>query len=737
MKLIIAIAAISLPLCSVAAPPGIIHHQGRLTVDDENYNGTAYFKAAFVNAGEDISEIARATSSISGAGGSVTEVTVTQNGFGFTDPPEVRLVSNLGGSGATAEAVVSNGQVTAINVTNGGSGYFGPPHVFIDPPPPVFENFTVYWNNDGSHASQVEPDDANAVETQIRNVHYGILLGDTSVPNMTTAIPASVFAANLDVRLRLWVSTSGDPGSFQAMTPNQRVASVGYALCAPPPSDGSITALKLAPGAAAMNVNADGSFALGSNASASGSNTIAFGQNTDASGNNAQAFGTNTVASGDHSFAAGSGSMATKDGAIAIGTNANATGQMAAAFGRETKAPSLHEVVFGRFNTDYSPIGGSGIWDGRDRLLVLGNGFAGTDRSNALTVLKSGNTGFGTDSPDGRIHTSDRFEDRLPIFERTTFVGTQTMYYGAKVRARTSEDMEDGFGSALMFQIGDNAQLKDAGMIGAVRDGQDYMSSLVFITKNGNDGLDEPPSLQEKMRITPVGNVGIGTKTPGAPLAVRSTIRATNFDGQESSVQIYEITNDRPFGFEFEYDGAPDRLYLHSRGFSGGNDAIRMTWLKDGKVGIGVNPPTHLLHVNGLARSISSTWATTSDARVKENITPLQGSLDMVSKLRPVHFEYTDEYRQGREGAYDGEHTGFIAQEVKQIFPDMVSTTEEKVGSSTIEDFHVLNSGDLVPHLVAAVKELEAENSGLLKQNAAILDRLVALEDRLAKLEQK
>jgi hypothetical protein len=53
-------------------------------------------------------------------------------------------------------------------------------------------------------------------------------LGDTTLTNMT-AIPASVFA-NADVRLRVWFN-DGTNGS-QLLTPDHRIAAVGYAMVA-------------------------------------------------------------------------------------------------------------------------------------------------------------------------------------------------------------------------------------------------------------------------------------------------------------------------------------------------------------------------------------------------------------------------------------------------------------------------------------------------------------------------
>jgi len=53
------------------------------------------------------------------------------------------------------------------------------------------------------------------------------MLGDTTIANMTVAIPINTFT-NLDVRLRLWFN-DGVSG-FQQLSPDQPVGSVGYAM---------------------------------------------------------------------------------------------------------------------------------------------------------------------------------------------------------------------------------------------------------------------------------------------------------------------------------------------------------------------------------------------------------------------------------------------------------------------------------------------------------------------------
>lgn len=82
--------------------------------------------------------------------------------------------------------------------------------------------------------------------------------------------------------------------------------------------------------------------------------------------------------------------------------------------------------------------------------------------------------------------------------------------------------------------------------------------------------------------------------------------RATNVSatvvspfGFESSLKLFERGGSGDFGFEFQYDGGPDKLYLWSRTFAG-NEGVRMTWLKDGRVGMNDSSPDARLDIEAI-----------------------------------------------------------------------------------------------------------------------------------------
>lgn len=130
------------------------------------------------------------------------------------------------------------------------------------------------------------------------------------------------------------------------------------------------------------------------------------------------AFGFNTMASLDYSIAMGHSSRASNQNAVAMGYLTRAEGESSTAFGYATIAKASRStamgcattsrafcsLVIGQYNdtTAASP----GAWNLTDPLFICGNGTANTARSNALTILKNGNTGIGLVSPQAMLHVN-------------------------------------------------------------------------------------------------------------------------------------------------------------------------------------------------------------------------------------------------------------------------------------------------------------------------------------------
>lgn len=138
-----------------------------------------------------------------------------------------------------------------------------------------------------------------------------------------------------------------------------------------------------------------------------------------------------------------------------------------------------------------------------------------------------------------------------------------------------------------------------------------------------------------------------------------------------------------------------------------------------GKVGIGTgtSTPGHLLTLSGGAYCDGTgAWISGSDRAFKTDIQDMaKYGLNAVMSLRPVTYVHKADTR-GRV------QIGFIAQEVKQVTPEVVEGEEGSMGMAYDR---------LVPVLVNAIKELKTENDVMKARNVELMHRLEALETKL------
>ena len=148
---------------------------------------------------------------------------------------------------------------------------------------------------------------------------------------------------------------------------------------------------------------------------------------------------------------------------------------------------------------------------------------------------------------------------------------------------------------------------------------------------------------------------------------------------------------------------------------------------------------------------VTGTFTNASDARFKEAVEALDGErvLDRVLALEPKQYRYKLDAVGQRMGFSDGERFGFIAQELEQVFPELVSEqmhtlpaveapsepwdgagpSPEPVIEQAEEEvaYKAVNYVDLIPVLVGAIQE---QQSFLTAQQAEI----AALKQALGKL---
>ena len=179
---------------------------------------------------------------------------------------------------------------------------------------------TTYWSNDGTSVAGSQP--TAAVTLTVTKGLYSVLLGDTAIAGMPTAIPASVWT-NADVRLRVWFN-DGTNGS-QLLTPDQRLAPTGYlpdgSVSAAAIASGAVTSIKIANGAVGSTQIAAGAVA---NAQLANS-AITINAGTGLAGGGTPALGGSVTLSnaGVLSLTGGGGiTVSAGTGAITLGSNA-------------------------------------------------------------------------------------------------------------------------------------------------------------------------------------------------------------------------------------------------------------------------------------------------------------------------------------------------------------------------------------------------------------------------------
>jgi len=248
----------------------------------------------------------------------------------------------------------------------------------------------------------------------------------------------------------------------------------------------------------------------------------------------------------------------------------------------------------------------------------------------------------------------------------------------------------------------------------------------------------------ETMRLAPSGSVGIGTTTPAAKLDVYGAAAGVAPNILTNGDVVIGIGAGLFFDHNHWYAGGN---YIMPAGgtntqgfFTSGAERMRIT--SDGNIGIGTTAPVQKLDVSGTVRCVSVVQ--TSDEQLKTGIQPLTGVLNRLSQVRAVSFEW-NEKAQSLGAKAGAKQIGVLAQELEQVFPELVTTPEpvsvdelakgysEKMLTPEVKErlerdadathYKAVNYSQLTVVLLGAVKELQAQN--------------VSLEERIKTLESR
>jgi hypothetical protein len=232
------------------------------------------------------------------------------------------------------------------------------------------------------------------------------------------------------------------------------------------------------------------------------------------------------------------------------------------------------------------------------------------------------------------------------------------------------------------------------------------------------------------------GNVGVGNFTAAAPPTFRLEVNLAPNTGPGEQVRFGNVVcangsaASSGFAVFSHQNHATNSNYALRQAPTGavnlnaatgqvvsirqGGNTVRLGVSAGGNVIVGAEselagaPATALLQVSGGAfkNDGSANWATTSDARVKEDVRELEAGLSELRQVRPVRFRYN-----GRAGTPAGlAGVGVLGQEIESIFPDTVRRVASGAATDPgLEDLRVFDPSALTYVLINAVKELAAK----------------------------
>ena len=113
---------------------------------------------------------------------------------------------------------------------------------------------------------------------------------------------------------------------------------------------------------------------------------------------------------------------------------------------------------------------------------------------------------------------------------------------------------------------------------------------------------------------------------------------------------------------------------------------------------------------------VGGAFVTSSDERLKKNITPLPGVLEKILLLQPKTYQYIATSDAGRLSY------GFLAQDVDKLFPEFVFSSENGIKGIAYSNFSVI--------AVKAIQEQQQLIETLMKKNEELEKRITRLENK-------
>jgi len=310
-----------------------------------------------------------------------------------------------------------------------------------------------------------------------------------------------------------------------------------------------------------------------------------------------------------------------------------------------------------------------------------------TDTTPDLTILGSGKVGIGTSSPSANLHVA---QDGNNV---ALYAGGGGYNFQAKFESSDAE-------AAIIIE--DSNSTTDGNRIGVVT------NDMTFVTNNS-----------ERMRISSGGDLRIGTTDP--------IVYNEGASGNSGLVLVKDgyysaARQDGPTAFLNRQSSTGDLINFYYNGSKKGS-----------------------ISTNGS----NVAYNTSSDYRLKENVTDVTDGITRVKQLAPKRFNFIADVDTTVDGflaheaatvvpeAITGTHNEVEVWKENEELPDGVSVGDNKLDDdgNTIPVYQGIDQSKLVPLLTAALQEaiakietLETQNTTQATQIADLITRVEALE---------
>jgi len=298
--------------------------------------------------------------------------------------------------------------------------------------------------------------------------------------------------------------------------------------------------------------------------------------------------------------------------------------------------------------------------------------FFNSSNQPSLSVWSSGNITIGTATTE---------VTKLFIQDNNTNTGAIGNSYISMQNLANAPNTSTGIRFRVGGTTGINGNFHYKGGIFFSHAGTSGQGNMIFAVNNVASSANVTTA-DEVMRITQVGNVGIGVTAPTSKLEVTTNV---------SNNYVTRITNSNTTN-----GGTHGMLVsLGVTNPSSSNSYIAMSWGGSIRGTISGNGSTGVM------------YNTSSDKRLKENISEFN-ALSLIEKIEPKLYNFI---------GYDKKEHGFLAQDLQLVYPEAVKGDPN---SDPIKDPMMVDYSKLTPLLTGGIKELHQ----LIKEQQQMIEEL-------------